>query len=271
MSNEGKGKGQPLYSALIAEIFRRHYRKKVMEFEFSREEIIQVAQTLGLALPKNVGDVLYSFKFRKDLPESIRATERHGLEWCIESAGRAVYRFRLCPPSRIIPRTELATIKIPDATPEIISVNALNDEQALLAKVRYNRLIDIFLRLTAYSLQNHLRTTVKGVGQIEIDELYVGLNRAGAQFIIPVQAKGGTDQLGTVQARQDIACCAEKFPWLVCRAVAAQFMTEDRIAMFELAAEDDNIVVVEERHYKLVPANTITEMDLTNYASRSDE
>ncbi len=148
-----------------------------------------------------MGDVLYSFKFRKDLPDSIRASERNGLQWSIENAGRSVYRFRLCPPSRIVPRTDLATIKIPDATPEIIAGNALNDEQSLLAKVRYNRLIDIFMRLTAYSLQNHLRTTVKGVGQIEIDELYVGVNRAGAQFIIPVQAKGGTDQLGTIQAR----------------------------------------------------------------------
>src|SRR5271157_4057421 len=33
------------------------------------------------------------------------------------------------------------------------------DEQALLAKVRYTRLIDTFLGITAYSLQNHLRTT----------------------------------------------------------------------------------------------------------------
>ena len=59
--------------------------------------------------------------------------------------------------------------------------------------MRYNRLIDIFLGVTCYSLQNHLRTTVTGIGQVETDEIYVGIDKAGQQFIIPVQAKGGTD------------------------------------------------------------------------------
>ena len=68
------------------------------------------------------------------------------------------------PATRIKPREDLITISIPDATPELIRVYALDDEQALLAIVRYNRLIDTFLGLTTYSLQNHLRTTVKRIG-----------------------------------------------------------------------------------------------------------
>ena len=91
----------------------------------------------------------------------------------------------------IQPRTDAAVIKIPDATPEIITANDQGDEQAVLARIRYNRLIDIFLGLTAYSLQNHFRTFVKGMGQIETDEVYVGVNKQGQQFVIPVQAKGG--------------------------------------------------------------------------------
>lgn len=54
----------------------------------------------------------------------------------------------------------------------------MSDEQALLAKVRYSRLVDIFLGIAAYSLQNHLRTSVVGIGQIEMDELYVGIVQA---------------------------------------------------------------------------------------------
>jgi len=144
--------------------------------------------------------------------------------------------------NRILPNPSLRAIKVPDATPEIIAAYALNDEQALLARVRYNRLIDIFLGVTAYPLQNHMRTTVKGIGQIEIDEVYVALDRQGVQYVIPVQAKGGRDQLAVVQTNQDLACCAEKFPSLVCRSVSAQFIdTEDKkkkIAMFELTVED---------------------------------
>jgi len=170
--------------------------------------------------------------------------------------------------SRIIPRENLVATKIPDSTPEIISAYALNDEQALLAKVRYNRLVDIFLGVTTYSLQNHMRTTVKGLGQIEIDEVYVGINRNGQQFVIPVQAKGGSDQLATVQTSQDIACCKEKFPNLACRPVSAQFMSGEVIAMFELTLQRGDVKVLEERHYRLVPSDQIEEEDLKLYSSR---
>ncbi len=171
--------------------------------------------------------------------------------------------------NRIVPNRELVTIKIPDATPEIVSAHALSDEQALLAKVRYNRLIDIFLGIVTHSLQNHLRTTVRGIGQIEIDEIYVGIDRHGRQYVIPVQAKGGTDQLSVVQTKQDIACCGEKYPSLVCRTVSAQFMSENLIAIFELGLEDDEIKVVDEKHYRLVPADEILPEDLVRYGYRN--
>lgn len=237
-------------------------------FEFTREEFEETATKLSIALPKNIGDVIYSFRYRNDLPEQICQTASAGLEWIIEGAGRAKYRFRLATSNRIVPNEILVTIKVPDATPEIIAAYALSDEQATLAKVRYIRLIDIFLGIATYSLQNHLRTTVKEVGQIEIDEIYVGIDKYGRQYVIPVQAKGGNDKHGVVQTQQDIACCAEKFPLLICRAVSAQFMSNDKIALFELTVEEGNIKVVEERHYQLVPASNITVDDFKTYNNR---
>ncbi len=257
------------YEAIIEEIFRNHYEKGASRFSFDRQEIDAVARTLKIVLPKNLGDLIYSFRYRTRLPESIRKTATKGNEWIIEAAGRAKYEFKQVKINRILPRSELVTIKVPDATPEIVIGYAQGDEQALLAKVRYNRLIDIFLGLTTYSLQNHLRTTVAGKGQIEIDELYVGIDRHGNHYVIPVQAKGGTDQLSVVQTSQDLACCKEKFPGLICRALSAQFMENDRIAMFELAVEDDEVKVVDEKHYKLVPASEISTADLVSYRNRS--
>ncbi len=131
--------------------------------------------------------------------------------------------------------------------------------------MRYNRLIDTFLGITTFSLQNHLRTTVTGVGQIEIDEIYVGLDRYGRQYVVPVQAKGGNDRHGAVQTQQDFLCCAAKFPHLVCRAVSAQFMSGGRIALFELTVQDGQVKVVDERHYQLVPAGDISATDLKSY------
>ncbi len=36
-----------------------------------------------------------------------------------------------------------------------------------------------FTGITCYSLQNHLRTSVPDIGQVETDELYVGVDKKG--------------------------------------------------------------------------------------------
>lgn len=256
------------YSAIIGTIFKNHYKTGKTEFEFSRDEFVEIARSLGIALPKNLGDTIYSFRFRVILPPEIIATATKGMKWEIELAGKGKYRFKLRKFVRIIPRSELIAIKIPDATPEIITAYALTHEQSLLAKVRYNRLIDVFLGIVAYSLQNHLQTFVQNMGQIEVDEVYVGLNRHGQQFVVPVQAKGGTDQLGVTQTRQDMMCCAQKFPRLTCRPISAQFMSNDIIALFELALQGDDVKIVEEKHYQLVPSDQISAEELKVYAKR---
>lgn len=166
---------------------------------------------------------------------------------------------------RIEPRADMAATKIPDSTPELVGAYALDDEQALLAIVRYNRLIDIFLSLTTYSLQNHLRTFVRGIGQMEVDELYVGLDSRGGHYVVPVQAKGGKDRNSMVQTQQDIAACAEKFPDLRCRPVSVQFLPDRAVAMFEFAKVDGEVKVVRERHYRLVPIDEIPTAERTRY------
>jgi hypothetical protein len=259
MSKEG------IYNSVVNGIFHRYYKPGLDSFEFNREELPEIANELGIKPPKNLGDLLYSFRYRRPLPKSITDTAPPGMEWIIESKGTSIYSFKLVQINRIIPNLNLRPIKIPDATPEIINKYMSGDEQALLTKIRYNRLVDIFLGITAYSLQNHLRTTVIGVGQIEIDEIYVGLNRNGTHFIIPVQAKAGNDQLGVVQTKQDIGYCNEKFPALICRSISAQFMEQNLIAMFELAIDESEVKIVEEKHYKLVPADQVSITDLQNY------
>jgi hypothetical protein len=264
------------YKRLLEHIFFAQnfgaYRNGAREIRFARADLERAAKALRVELPKNLGDVVYAIRYRTPLPKKIIETQPAGMEWIIEGVGRAQYRFCLQPVNRIVPNPALKAIKVPDATPEIIGGYALNDEQALLAKVRYNRLVDIFLGVTAYSLQNHMRTTVRGIGQIEIDEVYVAVDRQGVQYVIPVQAKGGKDQLAVVQTKQDLACCAEKFPTLVCRSVSAQFIDmEDgskKIAMFELAVDEGRVVIAEEKHYRLTPSAEINPEDLLAYKSR---
>ena len=181
-----------------------------------------------------------------------------------------LYRFSLGPSPIIRPNPHQATVKVPDTTPEIIKRYAKADEQALLAQIRYCRLLDIFLQIASYSLQSHLRTKVPQVGQIEIDEVYVGVDRRGAHFLVPLQAKGGKDKLSLLQTEQDVAYCTQQFPDVVCRPVSAQFMADRTVALFELGEQDGKIVQIREAHYALVPHGDISAEDLRAYRSASD-
>ncbi|QNE48321.1 endonuclease [Glaciihabitans sp. INWT7] len=254
------------YQQLAAWIFAKHFKVGETHVEWTRDELPEAADALGIKVPKNLGDVLYAIRYRIAFPKVLLDAAPDGSEWIIRSIGMSKYAFDLIPAQvRVKPNLALTVTKIPDATPEIIAASALGDEQALLALVRYNRLIDIFLGVASYSLQNHLRTTAKGVGQVEVDEVYVAVDRHGQQFILPVQAKGGSDEIGITQTEQDIAVCAEKWPGMICRPISAQFANDGRIALFELAIQDDQVRVRRESHYVLVQGKDITTSDLLEY------
>lgn len=259
------------YEQLIETVFLAHYTPGAMSFCFDREEFVQTARQLRIALPKNPGDVIYTFRYRCPLPEAVRKTAPSGSEWVIRPAGRGKYRFETTTQPSITPNPSFAETKVPDGTPGMVARYALSDEQALLAILRYNRLIDVFTGIACYSLQSHLRTAVKGMGQVETDEMYVGVDKRGVHYVVPVQAKGGKDRLNVVQIEQDIAVCHTKFPGLICRPIGAQFVEGKVIAMFELETGPKGLRIVCERHYRLVPPNELTVDELRAYQARVSE
>lgn len=79
-----------------------------------------------------------------------------------------------------------------------------------------------------------------------------------------MQAKGGTDKLGVVQIEQDYLLCKHKYPNLTPKLVAVQFQRGERnvIAMFDLMINnEDDLKVLDEKHYRLVPYSDITDND----------
>jgi hypothetical protein len=260
-----------LYTAIIEKIFQSKFKKGMRELDFDRDELLTVAKELGLKEPKNLGDLIYTFRYRAALPETIKKHAGEAETWIIRPAGRGKYRFVLVPDKPIAPNESLAITKVPDATPGVVAKYALSDEQALLAKLRYNRLVDIFTGVTCYSLQNHLRTSVPNMGQAETDEIYVGLDKKGAHYVFPVQAKGGSDKLNIVQIEQDLAVCAHKFPSLICRPIGAQFMQAGVIALFEFEEGEEGLGIAAEKHYKLVPPDEVTDEDLRLYGTRGSQ
>ncbi|MCI5142708.1 MAG: endonuclease, partial [Candidatus Electrothrix sp. ATG1] len=145
------------YDKVIERVFFENYKSGLVQVSFAREELAQSCDDLKIKRIKNLGDIPYSYRFRKELPKSIKETAPEGTEWIIIGTGIGTYEFRQASPGKIEPTKNRQRIKVPDATPEIVKHYAPGtDEQALLTRVRYNRLVDIFSGLTCYSIQNHL-------------------------------------------------------------------------------------------------------------------
>jgi hypothetical protein len=64
--------------------------------------------------------------------------------------------------------------------------------------------------------------------------------------------------------------CTAKFPGLICRPIAAQFMGEDLIALFEFEISTGDIRISSERHYRLVSPDDVTRDDLIIYRNRPE-
>ena len=69
------------------------------------------------------------------------------------------------------------------------------------------------------------------------------------------QRKGCSNQPTVEQLEQGPLWYRERLPDLICRPVLIQFAEVDLIGMFEVTMEDDEMKVVQERHYRLVPAS----------------
>ena len=268
MTGPTAGRSRNRYTTIILKIFQDNYRSGDESVPFKREDIQIAAETLGLELPKNLGDVVYTFRYRSPLPVEIQSLSSPGKMWVIHSVGVGLYQFDLVPEIDLAPSQNLAVTKIPDATPGVIERYALGDEQSLLARLRYNRLIDLATGLTCYSLQNHFRTQIPGMGQIETDEVYVGIDRVGRHHVLPVQAKGRRDSLNIVQIEQDYAMCEFRFPLLIAKPIGTQFVDDRTVAMFEFERSDGVVKVASERHYRLVDLEELTEEDIISYRQR---
>ena len=251
------GKAASKYEQIIEKIFWQNYSDGDVKVPFEREQLVMAGQELGFDRIKNLGDIIYSFRFRRKLPVSILETQPSGMEWLIYSVGIGQYEFQLLPELDLVPKSSYEVIELLDSTPGVIAKFSFTDEQALLAVLRYNRIVDIFLGITCYSLQSHLKTSIKGLGSMETDELYIGIDKEGRNYVIPVEAKGGNDKIGRVQIDQDFALCDEKFSELICIPVAAQFLGNDRIALFRFTRKNGETLISEEKHYQLIHKDSV--------------
>ena len=224
---------------------------------FTKTDIEHAVVELGVEVSaKNIPDIVYTYRSgRSNLPEQILASG----QWAIIGEGKGAYAFQKLERSPYfdVPN-DIVVTPILDATPQIVLKYQSSDEQAVLAQIRYNRLIDLFTGLTCYHLQGHFRTTVAGTGQVEIDDLYIGLNMDGEAFVLPIEAKieAQKDRLGVVQITQMIQFAETQFPDLTVRPLGIKVMPDGSLMFIEFTADADpnTIATITYRRYQLVSA-----------------
>lgn len=109
--------------------------------------------------------------------------------------------------------------------------------------------------LATYHLQSHFRTTVTGVGQVEIDDLYIGLDVDAQGYILPVEAKVGVqDQLGIVQITQMVKFAKHYFPDLIPRPIGVKMMPDGSYMFLEFTADErpDHLATKRYKRYQLI-------------------
>ena len=65
-----------LYSLILERIFFKHFQDGRTSI-WKRDELLEAANELDVRAPKNLGDLIYAFRYRRTLPESIRALAAH--------------------------------------------------------------------------------------------------------------------------------------------------------------------------------------------------
>lgn len=249
---------QKEYDKIIEALFMEKFNDKtgmeIKQIDFTKDEVVATAAKLNIII-RNIPDIIYTYRCRSELPESIRAKGN----WLIQAKSKGKYAFIRTKRPPFIPIQEgLAPVEILNALPELVEKYTAYDEQGLLSAVRYNRLVDVFTEITCFHLQSHIRTTIEG-GQIEVDDLYVGLDQNGKAYILPLEAKSPEekDRLNWIQVSNLVKYAKLKFPDLTCRPIAAKPVDRNTIYLIEFEDKTDfeEIGIKNIKLYKLIRKN----------------
>jgi len=241
------------YDRVISEVFRRHYRKGEERLEFDKDEIAQVCQEQGITV-RNTPDVVYTYRARQELPPAILAKGH----WAIQPAGRGKYAFRLLSnPARFeVPFGDYSPVDIYNAIPEVVEGLLRKDEQSLVTTVVYNRLVDIFTGLTCFHIQSHYRSFLKRVGEVELDALFVGVDKTGTLHVVPVEAKSQaeSEMIGRVQVWQMAMLARQDFGKLQRRIIAVKALRDETVGFVEFddQTDPDEFGIVSVSRFRLI-------------------
>ena len=200
---------------------------------FTLEELRAELVAAGLQA-RNVADLVYRMKSRTVLPEEITSK---GFR-ILEIRGRGVYALTFAESTLIAYPEPTETTDVHDRTPYAVrrllaDDFAKIDEQGLLERAPLQRPLQDFLRVQAFHLKGHVRRSVPGLGQVEVDDVHVALSGGldDPLIIVPVEAKAKDDPVNRVQIAMQVRYANHEFPGLVVRPLTVKLF-EDGLVLF---------------------------------------
>ncbi|MGE0454284.1 MAG: hypothetical protein AB7O37_16755 [Vicinamibacteria bacterium] len=244
---QSPGDHSDVYVPVILKIFRERYRPGASAVIFSLDDVRNAVDALRAAAPdpnkisaRNPADVIYRMRSRTKLPPEILAKGFH----ILRAIGRGQYRFERAD-SSILEPPSTKPVRAIDQTP--MPVRRLlpprlseMDEQAVLSVASYCMLLDHFTGMKIYRLRSHVRKSVPGVGQAELDAIDVGIAAAedDMPIVFPIEAKTAADALNRVQVFNMVAYARHYFPGLVVRPLAMKVDDDSVLHVMEFNAPE---------------------------------
>jgi hypothetical protein len=226
-----------VYVPILMNIFNQKFSAGMESVEFTLDDIRQSALELGITV-RNPADLVYRMRSRTILPKEILD---QGF-FILRQMGRGRYALEKAettiidlPDNPVQGTLDLTPLPVRRLLPEKI---AGFDEQALLTVVGYCKILDHFTGLTNFRLRSHVRKSVPGIGQAELDEVNVAIALADDEqpVIVPIEAKAVADAVNRVQICAMVSFCGHYFPQNDLRPVAVKVDYDSVVHVLEFNA-----------------------------------
>lgn len=251
------GRQSTVYVPIMLKLFKDRYTEGTTAIDFTLDDIRDAADALGVRdRTRNAGDVVYRMRARTRLPPEITGAGFNVLR----QVGRGKYRLEkgddvivdVEDHPKLVDAIDTTPLPVRRLLPEDL---AEIDEQGLLTIVSYCKLLDHFTGLTVYRLRNHVRKSVTGVGQAEVDAVDVGVALSDEEepVIFPIEAKAREDAVNKVQIATQVQFARQYFPSCVIRPLAIKVDHQGRIHFIEFSndTEPDSLEIVNRATYRL--------------------
>jgi hypothetical protein len=256
------GTSSVVYVPVILKLFKERYRPGASSVIFSLDDVRNAVDAVRAESPnpdrissRNPADVVYRMRSRTKLPEEILEKGFH----ILRAIGRGQYQFERGTAGIIEPQVtepistiDMTPMPVRRLLPETV---AELDEQALLSVVGYCSLLDHFTGMKVYRLRSHVRKSVPGIGQAELDAIDVGIASSDDEVpvIFPIEAKAVADALNLVQIHNMVQYAKHFFPGLKIRPLALKvdYQSVIHLMEFNVPARAGDLRIVKSASYMI--------------------